>query len=74
MYKRIKLLREKNNFTITEISKYLGISPRKYTNIENGKTKIPIIILSKLARKYNTSIDYIIELTDSPIAHKKTEN
>lgn len=73
MYKRIKLLREKYNFTIEEISNYLDISPKTYTNIELGKTKVSIIILSKLARKYNTSIDYIIELTDSPIAHKKTE-
>ena len=74
MYKRIKLLRKKYNLSIEEISNYLEISPKNYNAFELGKKQVPIFILSKLAKKYNTSIDYIIEETDSPIAHKKSSS
>ena len=71
MYNRIKFLREKNSISIEEISNYLNISSTLYIKYETGKKEIPIQILSKLSRKYNTSIDYIVEETDSIIAHTK---
>ena len=71
MYKRLKELRKKNNYTKTDISKFLGISVIQYSIYESGKKQIPINILSLLARIYNTSIDYIIEDTNEITPHKK---
>lgn len=71
MYNRLKKLRENYSFTLNEISKELNISVELYTKYENGKTTIPINILSKIARIYNTSIDFIVEDTDEQKPHKK---
>lgn len=64
MYKRLRELREKHNLTQNEISKPLEISLPLYSLYETGKRHIPIYLLSKLAKFYNTSIDYIVEDTD----------
>ena len=72
MYYRIKMLREKNNMSKKEISEKLEVSEKIYSEYENGSKKIPVNILSKLARIYNTSIDYIIEDTNLFLPHKKT--
>lgn len=64
MFKRIKLLREESNYTIEFISNYLEISPEKYIKFEQGKTYIKTLYLIKLARLYNTSIDYLVNETD----------
>jgi transcriptional regulator with XRE-family HTH domain len=64
MFKRIKLLREESNYTIEFISNYLEISPEKYIKFEQGKAYIKTLYLIKLARLYNTSIDYLVNETD----------
>lgn len=64
MYTRLKILRKKNKFTQKFIAEKLNISISLYSNYENGKTSIPVHILSILARFYETSIDYIIGDTD----------
>lgn len=64
MYKRIKELRLENNLTQEDISKKLKISRGSYSLYESSKRKIPLKILLKLAKEYNTSIDYIVGNTD----------
>ena len=64
MYKRLKMLRIKNKLTQKDISIYLEISQTLYSHYELGKKEIPISHLSKLAKFYNTSIDFIVEDTD----------
>lgn len=71
MYKRIKILRENNNFSKVDIANLLNISIHLYSQYEDGIKKIPIQYLSILARKYNTSIDYIVGDTDILKPHKK---
>ncbi len=68
--KRIKELRINNNLSKEDISRKLEISHLLYALYENGKRTIPISILSKLAKIYNTSIDYIVENTDEIIPYK----
>lgn len=70
MYIRLKELRKKNKLTQKDISKKLEISESLYCIYEIGKKEIPISILSKLAKIYNTSIDYLVEDTDEIIPHK----
>lgn len=66
MYKRIRDLREDHDLTQTEIAKILGMSQTGYSKYETGENDLPTAILIKLARFYDTSIDYILGETDSP--------
>lgn len=63
-FRRIKDLREDNDKFQKEIADLLGISQQYYSEYENGKRTIPITHLITLAKYYNTSIDYIVGLTD----------
>lgn len=64
MYVRLKILRKNNKLTQKFIAEKLNISTSLYSNYENGKSTIPVHLLSILAKFYGTSIDYIIEDTD----------
>lgn len=63
-FKRIKDLREDNDKYQKEIANLLGISQQYYSEYESGKRTIPIQHLITLAKYYNTSIDYLVGLTD----------
>ncbi len=64
MYKRIRDLREDNDKNQTEIAKMLGMSQTGYSKYETGENDVPTQILIRLARYYDTSIDYILGETD----------
>ena len=61
---RLKDLREDRDLTQSYIAEKLHIKQNTYSNYENGNREIPITALIKLASFYNTSVDYILELTD----------
>ncbi len=65
-YRRLRELRESNNMTQEQIAEYLDKDPRQYRRYELGEVAIPVYYLVCLARLYNTSTDYILELTDDP--------
>ena len=60
---RLKDLREDRDLKQEEIAKILNISQTNYSKYELGKINIPISSLIKLAKFYNTSIDYLLGLT-----------
>ena len=66
-FKRIKDLREDNDKFQKDIAQLLGISQQYYSEYESGKRTIPIQHLITLAKYYNTSIDYIVDLINSDI-------
>ncbi len=63
-FKRIKDLREDHDMYQKDVAKLLGISQQYYSEYEKGKRTIPIQHLITLAKFYETSIDYIVGLTD----------
>ena len=63
-YERIRNLREDRDLTQTEIAEILNCSQRIYSNYERGDVDIPTEILIALAHYHNTSIDYLLGLTD----------
>lgn len=65
MYRRIKDLREDRDLTQTEVAKILGMSQTGYSKYETGENDIPTSILIKLAEFYQTSVDYLLGLTDN---------
>lgn len=63
-YENFKKLRRFNNKSQVEIANYLGVKQNTYSCYENGTRKAPIDVYVALARYYNTTIDYIVGLTD----------
>ena len=60
MYPRIRDLREDLDLNQTQVASMLGMSQTGYSKYETGENDIPTAILVKLARFYNTSIDYLV--------------
>ena len=73
MYSRIRDLREDKDMNQTQIAKILGMSQTGYSKYETGENDIPTAILIKLAKFYNTSIDYLLGETDSKERYPKTK-
>ena len=73
-YERIRNLQEDRDLTQTEIAEILNCSQRIYSNYERGDVDIPTEILIALAHYHNTSIDYLLGLTDerTPYPRAKT--
>ncbi len=64
IYTRLKDLREDKDLAQRELAEILHIRQNTYSQYENGQRQIPLEALVALARFYNTSIDYILRLTD----------
>lgn len=62
MYIKLKDLREDNDMSQIQIAEYLHCSQSAYSRIESGKQDIPTLFLKKLAKLYNVSTDYILEM------------
>lgn len=65
-YSRIRDMREDRDLNQTEVARMLGMSQTGYSKYETGENDIPTAILIKLARFYNTSIDYLLGETNDP--------
>jgi transcriptional regulator with XRE-family HTH domain len=64
MYKRIRDLREDADINQTQVATMLGMSQTGYSKYETGENDIPTTVLIKLAKFYNTSVDYLLGETD----------
>ena len=66
MYPRIRDLREDTELSQTKFAKLLDMSQTGYSKYETGENDIPTAILIALARYHNTSVDYLLDVTDDP--------
>ena len=71
MYRRLRDLREDNDFTQQKLAEMIGMSQTGYSKYETGENDIPTAILIKLARYYNTSIDYLLGETNVKERYKE---
>ena len=71
MYHRIRDLREDKDMSQTQMAKLLSCSQRVYSNYERGEVDIPTHILIRLAQIHETSVDYLLELTDDPSPYQR---
>ena len=73
MYCRIRDLREDHDLLQKDIAAYLKCTQVCYSNYEMGKRDIPTDVLKALALFYDTSVDYLLGLTDEakpyPLSH-----
>lgn len=60
MYHRIRDLREDRDLLQKDLAEYLQCSQVCYSNYEIGKRDIPTDVLIRLAKFYDTSIDYLL--------------
>ncbi|MBS6398082.1 MAG: helix-turn-helix transcriptional regulator [Clostridiales bacterium] len=73
MYKRLRDMREDKDLSQREIAARLGCSQRLYSNYERGEVRIPPDVLVELSRLYETSVDYLLDLTDEKEPYPKSE-
>lgn len=71
MYERIRSLREDKDLTQKQIGKLLNMSQTGYNQYEIGKNDIPTRVLIELSEFYNTSVDYLLGLTDEQKPYPK---
>ncbi len=64
MFERIRNLREDSDKTQIEVSQYLFCDQSLYSKYERGVRDVPVSVIIKLAKLYDTSTDYILGLTD----------
>lgn len=62
IYKRIRELREDNDYMQKEIAHILKIKQQQYQRYESGKQNFTIEHIKKLCLFYGVSADYILEL------------
>lgn len=70
---RLRDMREDRDLYQSDIAKILNVSQQTYSRYENDDISIDKDSLIKLALFYNTSVDYLLELTDErkPYPRKK---
>lgn len=70
---RLKSIRKARNINQVDIAEFLNCKQNTYQQYESGKRQIPLDLLKKLSFFYNTSIDYLLEITDeiNPYPRKK---
>lgn len=71
MYQRIRDLREDRELTQRQLAEVLHISQASYSRYESGALDIPSAALIALAGFYNTSVDYLLGLTNEKTPHKR---
>lgn len=74
IHTRIRYLREINGLMQTDIAKLLHVTQRAYSNYENGHRQMPYELLIKLSIFYDTSIDYLLNLTNDYAPYKRSEH
>ena len=61
---RLKDNREDRDITQGEVAAFLHVKQNTYSQYENGKRGIPVETLVALSGYFDTSVDYLLGLTD----------
>ena len=73
MYQRIRDLREDADKKQSDLAEYLHCTQVSYSHYETGKRDITSDVLIKLAVYHNTSIDYLLGVTDVKDAYPRSK-
>ena len=71
MEMRLKELRKENGYTQEYVAKFLNVKQNTYSQYESGVNQIPVSCLCSLAELYETSVDYILFLTDEDTPYRR---
>ena len=70
MYRHIRDLREDADLTQQQVAELLNVTQATYSRYESGSVDIPSSSLIRLAEFYNTSVDYLLGLTNRKTPYK----
>lgn len=70
LYKRIRDLREDKDMTQQDMADILHINRRTYAAYENGVNSMTPETLCKIADFHNTSVDYLLNRTNTSTPYK----
>lgn len=73
-FPRIRNIREDNDLTQKDIAEYLSCSQVAYSYYELGRRNIPLDILIKIALFYDTSVDYLLGITDCTEPYERSKH
>ena len=68
---RLRELREDRDRPQKAVAAYLNVQQSTYSQYEGGQRQIPIAQLMRLSEFYNTSVDYILGITDDPTPYPR---
>ena len=71
MLEHLRALREDRDLSQKDMAELLKIHQTTYSDYELGNVNVPIPTLKQLAEYFNTSVDYIIGLTDVSKAYPR---
>lgn len=71
MYRRLRDLREDNDFTQKYVAEKISFTHSAYAKIERGERILSADVIIKLSNLYNVSTDYLLGQTDFPHRIKK---
>lgn len=71
---QLRGLREDRDLSQKDVADILNVSQSTYSDYEHEKLNIPIASLRKLSEYFNTSVDYILGLTDDSKPYPKRKN
>lgn len=71
MYRRLRDMREDKDLPQRALAELLHVSQATYSRYESGALDIPSEALIALACFYETSIDYLVGLTDEPLPYRR---
>jgi len=64
MLEHLRGLREDRDLNQTDLARLLNVHQTTYSNYELEKGNIPLEALKRLAEYFDTSVDYLVGLTD----------
>lgn len=71
MQLRLKELRIEFGYTQKYVAAYLNVKQNTYSQYETGLRDVSLLSLCKLAELYDTSVDYILYLTDEEAPYRR---
>ncbi|MBR1702510.1 MAG: helix-turn-helix transcriptional regulator [Lachnospiraceae bacterium] len=64
--KRLTECRKKMGISKQEAAKRIGVSQPAYLRYESGERTPSIQVIKEIAKEFHTSVDYLVNLSDSP--------
>lgn len=74
IFERLKNLREDRDLKQKDLAKLLNVSQNTYSQYENDVIALTAENAVKLALFYDTSVDYLLGLTDEKAPYKRKED
>ena len=68
---RLREMRENNHLYQRQVSEYLNCTQQTYSRYETGELQPSLSVMERLSDFYNTSVDYLMFLTDDKTPHPR---